>query len=246
MSSNKRNPVHRLGVSVITCTNRHPFIRNLFDNYIRQRHSKKELIVIVNDNKIPLALYQRLARKMGNIKIFRIPEHVSLGVCLNLAVRKAKFSYIAKFDDDDYYAPYYLTDSLQALIRTKADIVGKRAHYMYLRGSKTLLLRFAQDENRPVTILPGATLVFKRNVFDKVQFPNRSVGEDDLFCERSKKKGYKVYSAGKYNFIAIRRKNSANHTWIISDKELIAHNKTVPNVHNYKKFVQRKPKDVLT
>jgi hypothetical protein len=116
---------------------------------------------------------------------------------------------------------------------------------MYLQGSKTLILRFPQDENRPVTKIPGATLVFKRDVLNKVQFPNQSVGEDDLFCIRSKRKGYKVYSAGKYNFVAIRRKNSLNHTWIISDKELIAHHRTIPNVQNYKKFVRRKPSDVV-
>jgi len=77
-----------------------------------------------------------------------------------------------------------------------------------------------------------------------VQFPDQSVGEDDLFCIRCKRKGYKVYSAEKTNFVAIRRKNSSNHTWIISDKELIAHHKKIPNVKNYKKFVQKKPRGV--
>ncbi|MNO52690.1 hypothetical protein D3C76_431160 [compost metagenome] len=170
--------------------------------------------------------------------------HQSLGACLNFAVKKTKYSYIAKFDDDDYYAPYYLADSLQALRRTNADVLGKRAHYMYLRGSKTLILRFPHDEHRSVSKLPGATLFMKRNVVNKVQFPNHNVGEDDVFCLRSKRKGYKVYSAGKYNFVAIRRKNSSNHTWIISDKELINNHRKIPNVKNYKKFVQRKPKGV--
>ncbi|MNJ51474.1 hypothetical protein D3C77_467790 [compost metagenome] len=125
--------------------------------------------------------------------------------------------------------------------KANADIVGKRAHYMYLRGSKTLILRFHQDENRPVTKLPGATLLMKRNVFNKVQFPHQNVGEDDLFCLRSKKQGYKVYSAGRYNFVAVRRKNSSGHTWVISDKKLLSHHKRIPNVQNFKKFVQRTP-----
>jgi cellulose synthase/poly-beta-1,6-N-acetylglucosamine synthase-like glycosyltransferase len=234
------------GISIITCTNRRNYIRNLFHNYVRQSHPKKELIIIVNDDSIPLSLYQRLANKLGNIRIFRIPRHYSLGACLNYAVRKTKYDYIAKFDDDDYYAPYYLTESLRAFRRTRADIIGKRAHYMYLRGSKTLLLRFPHDENRSVTKLPGATLVFKRDVFNKVQFPNQNVGEDDIFCLLSIRKGFKVYSAGKYNFVAIRRKDSLNHTWIISDQALIDHHRKIPNVRNYKQFVQRKPKGVLS
>lgn len=245
MKANPRNSIEHQGVSIITCTNRRSYLNNLFSNYIRQRHPKKELIIIVNDNKIPLSPYQRFANKLRNIQIFRVPKHYTLGACLNFAVEKTKFNYIAKFDDDDYYAPYYLTDSLQAFKRTNADIIGKRAHYMYLQGSKTLILRFPHDENRPVSILPGATLVIKRDVLNKVPFPDQSVGEDDLFCMRSKKKGYKVYSAGKYNFVAIRRKNSSNHTWIISDNELIAHHRKIPNVQDYKKFVRRKPKGDL-
>ncbi|MGM1045708.1 MAG: glycosyltransferase [Bacillota bacterium] len=244
MEAGSKNSIKQQGISIITCTNRQSYLRNLFNNYIRQNHPKKELIIIVNDNKIPLAPYKRLANKLRNIQVFRVAEHHSLGACLNYAVRKTKYSYIAKFDDDDYYAPYYLKDSLQAFQKTNADILGKRAHYMYLRGSKTLILRFPHDENRPVTKIPGATLVIKRDVLNKVQFPNQSVGEDDLFCIRSKRKGYKVYSAGKYNFVAIRRKNSSNHTWIISDEELLAHHRKIPYVKNYKRFVQRKPNGV--
>ncbi|AFC34004.1 family 2 glycosyl transferase [Paenibacillus mucilaginosus 3016] len=242
MKANPRYSRSGQGVSVITCTNRASYIVNLFRNYLRQRHPKKELIIVVNHDRIPLSAYRKLAGRLRNIRIYRVPQHRSLGACLNYAVKKAQYRYIAKLDDDDYYAPYYLTDSLRAMTRTKADIVGKRAHYMYLRGSKTLILRFAQDEHRPVTRLPGATLFFKRDVWKRVPFPNRSIGEDDLFCVRSRKKGFKVYSAGKYNFVAVRRKNSANHTWIISDRTLLTHHRRVPHVRNYKRFVQRKPK----
>lgn len=240
----KKEPVQRQGVSVITCTNRHRYIKNLLGNFSRQRHSAKELIIIVNSNHIPLAPYKDLARRLGNVRVFRMPEHHSLGACLNYAAKKAKYRYIAKFDDDDYYSPYYLTESLQTFRRSKADVVGKRAHYMYLRGSGRLILRFPNDEHRTVSRLPGATLVIKRDVLSRVPFPDRNVGEDDLFCLRSKQKGYKVYSAGRHNFVAIRRKNSSGHTWIISDRELIAHHRTVPRVKDYKRFVQRKPRVV--
>lgn len=230
------------GVSIIACTKRQHYIHNLFKNYSRQKHPKKEMIVIVNNDNIPLAPYQSLAKKLRNVHVFRLPERTSLGACLNYAIKKTKYSYIAKFDDDDYYAPYYLTESLQTFKRTDADVIGKRAHYLYLRGSRRLLLRFPQDEHRPVTLLPGATLVFKRYVFSHVQFPNRSVGEDDLFCIRSKRKGYKVYSGGRHNFVAIRRKNSSGHTWIISDHELLSQSKKIRTAKHYKQYVQKKPK----
>lgn len=244
MAANSRNDVKQPGVSIITCTNRHSFIHNLFQNYLRQKHRNKELIIIINNDKIPMKPYKQLARRYRNVHVYRFPERSPLGACLNYAVTRTKYRYIAKFDDDDYYAPYYLADCLQAFRRTNADIIGKRSHYMYLRGSKTLILRFPGSENRPVTRLPGATLVIKRRVLNNVRFPNQNTGEDDLFCIRSKRKGYKIYSAGRYNFAAIRRKNSAGHTWKISDKELLAHHRIIPNVKNFKRFVRRKPRGV--
>lgn len=230
------------GVSIITCTNRQNYMDNLLRNYRRQRHPKKELIIIVNRNSIPLAPYRKLASRTSDVRIFRLPEDRTLGACLNYAISQARYGTIAKFDDDDYYAPYYLTESLQTMKLTKADVLGKRAHFMYLRGSRRLLLRFPQAEQRKASRLPGATLVFKRDVLSRVRFPNQNVGEDDLFCLRSKKAGYRVYSGSKYNFAAVRRKNSSNHTWVISDRELIAHHKTIPGVRNFKKYVQRAPR----
>jgi len=244
MGASPRSSITQQGVSIISCTNRKSFIKNLLRNYSRQRHSKKELIIIINNDSIPLAPYRSLAKGLRNVHVYRVPQHHSLGACLNYAVKKAKYSYIAKFDDDDYYAPYYLTDSLLTFHKTNADVIGKRAHYMYLRGSKSLILRFSEDEHRPVKVIPGATLVIKRKVLRNVHFPNRSVGEDDQFCIRSRRKGYKVYSAGRHNFLAIRRKNSARHTWVISDRELISASQRIRSVRNYKKFVQRKPKGV--
>ncbi|WP_336782567.1 glycosyltransferase [Paenibacillus illinoisensis] len=242
MGASSGTSLNKQGVSIIACTKRHNYIQNLFRNYNRQKHLKKEMIIIVNNDNIPLAPYQSLAKKHRNVHVFRLPERTSLGACLNYAIKKTKYGHIAKFDDDDYYAPYYLTESLQTFKRTDADVIGKRAHYLYLRGSRNLLLRFPQDEHRPVTLIPGATLVFKRHVVRHVQFPDRNVGEDDLFCIRSKQMGYKVYSGGRHNFVAIRRKNSSDHTWIISDNELISQSKKIRTRKHYKRFVQKKPR----
>lgn len=68
------------GVSIIACTKRQHYIHNLFKNYSRQKHSRKELIVIVNNDNIPLAPYQSLAKKLRNVHVFRLPERTSLGV----------------------------------------------------------------------------------------------------------------------------------------------------------------------
>lgn len=227
------------GVSIITSTNRPDCMGNIFKNYRSQRYPKKELVIIVNNEQIDLAPYLKMAQKLKDVQVYRLARSNSLGACLNYAVSKTNYSYIAKFDDDDYYAPLYLTTMVRALQRKKADIVGKRAHFMYLQGARKLILRFGGEANRSVSILPGATLVIKRTVFRKVRFRHVSVGEDDYFCTDCIKKGFKVFSAGKYHFVAIRRKNSQNHTWVIDERLLLNSSVHFPRIRNYKKFVNR-------
>ncbi|WP_286884017.1 glycosyltransferase [Aneurinibacillus sp. UBA3580] len=229
------------GVSVITCTKRAEFIDNLFRNYNRQNWKKKQLIIILNKDRIKIEKYRSMAKKYKNVSVYQLPEKTSLGRCLNFGVKKARYSYIAKFDDDDYYAPSYLTDAMNVFKKTNADIVGKRAHYAWLSGAKVLILRFPRDENKFVSILPGATLVIKRNVFKRVRFQNRNIGEDDKFCRDAKAKGFRIFSGRRHNFVVVRRKNSKGHTWIISEKELLlGDSKVIPRIKNYKRFVTKR------
>ncbi|MNO52689.1 Glycosyl transferase family 2 [compost metagenome] len=227
-------------ISVITCTKRHYCMDTLFQNYSRQTYKNKELIVILNHKDLKMKDYIKAAKLYKNVRIFNLPEHVPLGSCLNYGVKLAKYNLIAKFDDDDYYAPSYLTDSLRVLSRTKADIVGKRAHYMYLNGKKLLLLRYAKMANKYVPIVQGATLLVKRHVFNRVRFPNRNRGESVKFCSDSRAKGFKIYAGDPYHFIAMRRKNSKDHTWIVSDSHLLANQDKVLKMKNIRQFVERR------
>lgn len=228
------------GISIITCTKRPHHIQNIFKNFNRQNWVKKELIIILNKDSLDIEEYREMARDYDNVSVYQLPEDTSLGACLNYAVQESKYKTIAKFDDDDFYAPSYLTGSMLAMKKSGADIVGKRACYTWLKGNQKLILRFPQYERRYVSILPGATLVFKKKVFKKVQFPDRSNGEDDKFCRDCRARGYRVYSASKYNFAAIREKNSMGHTWVISDRKLLSADvKVIQGVRNYEEYVTK-------
>lgn len=227
------------GISIITCTKRRYCMDSLFHNYHRQKYAAKELIIILNHHSLRIEEYRKAAKRYHNVRIFSLPAERSLGYCLNFGVKASRYSLIAKFDDDDYYAPHYLADSRSIMRRTKADIVGKRAHYMYLNSRKLLLLRYQNLDNQYVPLVQGATLLVKRHVFDHIRFPDRNRGECVKFCSDSRAKGFKIYSGNKYNFLAFRRRNSRDHTWIVSDKNLLSRNVKVQKVKNAKQFVCR-------
>ena len=102
-------------VSIICCTTRDQYIRNVFRNYKRQSYAKKEMIIVLNHDDMNIRMWKRKARKYRNVKIYKVPERYELGKCLNYGIRKAKYNILAKFDDDDYYAPDFLKETVTAI-----------------------------------------------------------------------------------------------------------------------------------
>ncbi|WDV44139.1 glycosyltransferase [Clostridiaceae bacterium M8S5] len=209
------------GVSIITVTNKSIFMTNLFNNYSRQLHKLKELIIIVNNTHLQLETYRKKASNYKNVKIFKLPSNNTLGRCLNYAISKAKYPIIAKFDDDDYYSPKYLTYNLNKMVKTDADVIGKKAHLVYFKALKTLAIRHPGNENKYVNFVNGSTLFFKKAICKIAPFRNVNAAEDVIFCKDCLLSGIRIFSASRNHHIYIRYPSKANHTWKIGDKELL-------------------------
>jgi len=210
------------GVSVITCTNKPKFLKNIVENFLRQGFEPKELIVVINLDSISVDSIKDYQNNYKNITFYVIRSHNSLGKCLNYAISQAKYNVIAKFDDDDYYSEYYLTEAIEALNNTGASVIGKGSTLVYFISKKILAIRGPNLENRYVNFVNGSTLVFRREIFKKVHFKDISVGEDVQFCNECRRKKIRIYSTSKYNHVYVRNPNKSNHTWKIRDDTLLS------------------------
>ncbi|EDX67364.1 MAG: glycosyltransferase family A protein [Bacillus anthracis] len=226
-------------VSIVTCTNKPQFIENILLNYANQTWQNKELILILNKDDLDINYYRTKANRFENIHIFQIPEGTSLGNCYNLAVDKVNYDFIATFDDDDYYAPNYLADLMCAFQYTDADIVGKLTYFIYFEEKDILALRNPFQEYKflnKTSFLDGGKKIVKKKVFDSVNFRDVSLLEDVYFCQDSMEKGFKIFSADKYNLAYLRRSNKDNHTWKEQDETILKWcsiiSKTPPYRHN--------------
>ncbi|WP_246027887.1 glycosyltransferase [Paenibacillus xylaniclasticus] len=237
-----RNAGPLVGVSVITCTNRPLFFNQLINNFRRQRYRAKELIIVLNKDSMSLAAYRRRALPFSNVRVYKIPEKISLGSCLNYGIGKAKYSIIAKFDDDDYYSPNYLNEQVDALHRTKAGIVGKGAHLKYFEGKRLLVMISPSQHNKFVNSVAGGTLLFTKRLHLRIRFASRTLGEDTNFIRRTRANGYKVYATSPYNFVGIRRRNKQSHTWKLSDKAVMRGSLLVAKTTNYRIWADRRVK----
>jgi len=227
------------GITVITSTIRPEFIENVFENYNRQTYQKKEFIIVLNKNSMDIKEWEKKAKQYKNVRVFQLDESVSFGQCYNFCVGKSKYDYIAPFDDDDYYAPNYLNDIVEAFQTSKADVVGKKARYIYFESSGTLALTGLKKENCFVDHIDGPTLSFNKKIFDKVQFTDQPIGVDGQFCKDCIAKGIKMYSTNRYNHVYIRHASGHQHTWVVSDEKLLSWCKVIGKIENYQEYVAK-------
>lgn len=210
------------GVSIITCSNRPSQVHNVFENYARQDFEPKELIVILNNNSMDLNEWQAAAADYPDAVVYRCDEKCSLGSCLNLAVHKSKYSYIARFDDDDYYAPNFLKDPVAALNEGRCDIAGKTCRYIYFQDRSVLALMQAGKEYSYTNYVVGATMVIKREVFKRVRFPDITLGDDSDFQQACRRRKLRIYAVDKYNYVTIRHSATLSHTFLLDDDSYLA------------------------
>ncbi|MFJ8530179.1 glycosyltransferase [Bacillus sp. NPDC094106] len=220
----KYSKVERESVSIVTCTRKSHYIENIFENYQNQIWEKKELIIILNSDDMDINEWEKKAYGYKNVFIYQLPQEKSLGHCYNFSIEKANYDFIATFDDDDYYAPNYLTDLMHAFLYTDADIVGKNTYFIYLEEKEILALRNPSEEYKYLdasSFLDGGKKIVKRKVFDQVQYRDVSNSEDVYFCQDSIQKGFKIFSADKYNLVYLRRTNKDDHTWKEQDDAIL-------------------------
>jgi len=225
-----------IGVSIVTVTNRLDYIENVFLSYGNQIWQEKELIIILNNDSMNLLEWEEYAKKYNQVSVFQLSDHITLGRCLNFGVNKAKYGYVAKFDDDDYYGPLFLTEAMNTFEKENADVVGKRTCYMYNSLTKELRIRFPKREHKRVSILQGGTIMAKKEVMEKVPFPNKNVGEGLSFTQRCRAKGYRIYSTSRFNFAYIRHGDDS-HTWNPSMNYFNQTSKQIAFTDNFQEYV---------
>ena len=234
----KNNLLQPKGVTIITCTNKPQTLPNIIENFHKQDFEKKELIIVINNDHIDIELWKSKTNMYKNIKVFQLSQKTSLGKCLNTAVKKATYDTIAKFDDDDYYGPKYISDTIKSFENTDAKVIGKGATFVYFVEKNILAIRSPGAESKYVKFVNGSTLVFKKEIFDKVKFRDMSLAEDVYFCQDCLKNDIKIYSTNKYHHIYFRYPVKKNHTWKISDNELIKkYCKVIGPVKDYISYV---------
>lgn len=213
-------------------------MNNVFKNYQQQTWKEKELIIILNKDSMDIDKWLKKAKNYPNVRVYQLHEQAALGDCLNFGVLNSDYDIIAKFDDDDYYGPNYITNAMSVFEDQNISIVGKSSVYIYFQNKKALI-HVQGTENSIADSVAGATLMFRKNVFYYVRFEKVNRAEDFFFIDQCQKEGFQIYSTDSYDFAVIRQ-NSKNHTWKISDEDLMEWGDLVGYMDDFQTIVSKK------
>lgn len=211
-------------VSSVVSTIRPHQLEHIFRTIGSQRNVDVQLVLVTHGFTVEKSKLVAKAKSVGirDLVVLEVGREVSLGECLNLAVTRCDGDFITKMDDDDLYGEHYLYDQVSAVRFSRASVVGKQAHYMYLADSDVTLLRFSEREHRFTDLVMGPTMVGLSEVFKENPFQPRSRGEDTHFLRDVVNAGGTVYSADRFNFVQMRGNDGRAHTWNVSDAEMTA------------------------
>jgi len=214
----------RSTVSAIVSTNRPHQMRHILRTFASQQECDKQLLLLAHGFEPEWEELKAEASDLGIDELVTLEADaaLTLGECLNKLVATADGDVITKMDDDDLYGPNYLSDQLHALMYSGADLVGKQAHYMHLRGSGATLLRFPEREHRFTDFVMGPTLMGHRDVMRSHPFEARNRGEDTHFLSDLSASQCSVFSSDRFNFAQIRADKNSEHTWAVAEAEILA------------------------
>ncbi|QKS45092.1 glycosyltransferase [Paenibacillus cellulosilyticus] len=213
---------------------------NIFENYDRQLWKNKQMIIVLNNDKMDIEAYQERASQYpeNEVRVFQLPQKYKLGKCLNYAIQAAEDGLIAKFDDDDYYGPKFLREAARAIKRGKAPIVGKNAAFLYFKGKHALMVFRRGGEWKYTRSIKGGTLVFRKSVWKRVPFPEfKKVGTDSGWLGRCFRRGIRIYSLSKRHYVCIRRANNNSHTQKKSTRRYMSQCRLVRRTKYFSRYV---------
>lgn len=211
-------------VSAVVPTNRAHELDNVFANVARQAHKAVQLVLVLHGLDAAALEVEARATAAGltEVTVVEADSSLPLGACMNLGLEAADGDFVAKMDDDNFYGTHYLDDLLDAFDYTDAGIVGKWAHYVWLRSSGAVVLRSPRSEHRYERLVQGGSMVLKADVARSLRFgDDLPRGVDTDILNRAQREGIKTYSADRYNYVSVRGTDRTAHTWTITDAALM-------------------------
>lgn len=147
--------------------------------FLRQNYPHAELI-IVDDGKEPV---KDLIPTDPHIRYIRLERRMTIGAKRNHACMLAKGDIIVHWDDDDWYAPDWISWQVNVLTSSGADICGLKELFFFAPAIQRAWQYIYPGGYRDW--VAGATMAYRRSFWLQHRFRDMQVGEDNHFVWHS-------------------------------------------------------------
>jgi glycosyltransferase involved in cell wall biosynthesis len=163
-------------------------LRSAVDDFCRQTHPSKELVIVVDDTDYACEVEALVRDKAWTIYLVTVFSQFPLGALRNIALDFCHGEYACQWDDDDRYSPERLAIQLNSLLKTGASACFLHQQLHLFRDTGDLFWtdwRFCNGQDVPGAlsrIIPGSVLCLR----DAARYPEEGCfaqrGEDSVFA----------------------------------------------------------------
>jgi hypothetical protein len=212
-------------VSVLLPSNRPDDVVEAARQVASQTHVEVQLIVGLHGSHMPPDLSAELGVAFpGDLVVERLPDSMNLGQVLNVLTERADRPLVAKWDDDDWYAPCHLADLVLAREYSGAPLVGKAAEFVYLEALDVTVRRFATGSERWSTTVGGGTLLLSTDDLRRVRWADVPRQVDRRLIDAMADQGLQCYRTHGFGYVLRRRSHElGEHTWHVDDAYFLRH-----------------------
>lgn len=168
---------HAMLVSCITVTQpgREALLQLAISDFLRQTHSRRELLIIHDGGAAFDARLRAMAAVDARVRVAGTPERRTLGALRNFAVERARGELVCQWDDDDRFHPLRLESQLAALESAGSDVCFLSDQLHWFADTRELAWDDWHTEAYPMNFVQG-TLLARRDRLPR--YPELPRGED--------------------------------------------------------------------
>jgi len=165
---------------IMPTANRRSFLLYAIDYFLSQDYTNSELVILddgeeSNHDVIP---------EDPRIRYF-YNDYVSLlGTKRNFCCKEARGDIIVHLDDDDWYATDWITTQVASLTENNVDITGLSDINFFLNANNQSWEY--RDQQSSIPWVYGATLAYRKSVWECRNFSEMNAGEDNEFIYHAK------------------------------------------------------------
>lgn len=201
--------MHRAIIGVVVAASRPDRIRSVCENFERQDYPSRLLVLVLNGaarnervelppNAVALTSATGTPATPRNAGLRWLKVHTEHQLC-------------CFWDDDDYYSPFYLTETVDRLLANRRGFTGKFMRYVRLEDRAVYYLLGKQES------MLGGTL--GGWVSDVPEFPEQPRDEDMLWCRAAVVQGLTPIELSGLHYMYNRQPGA--HAWHTTKQQLL-------------------------